>query len=216
MTGLGEEELLNKSMNELVEQGILSRSASLLVLEQKVPVTTTLTTVTGTMLLVSATPVFDQQGNIFRIVTSVRDISELNMLKQRVEQLEGLRDHFEFQMNTLKARFSEDLIYKNKEMEHIVYQALKVAEVDSTVLISGESGVGKRLSVKLSNATAADGRAFCKINCAAIPDNSWNQNCSGMSGRFYWSKKKGTRLFELAHGGTLLLDEIGDILCTAG
>lgn len=214
MTGLGEEDLLNKSMNELVEKGILSRSASLLVLEQKVPVTTTLTTVTGTMLLVSATPVFDQQGNIFRIVTSVRDISELNMLKQRVEQLEGLKDHFEFQMNTLKARLSGNLIYKNKEMENIVYQALKVAEVDSTVLISGESGGGKEIIGELiqRNSNRRNG-PFVKLNCAAIPDNLLESELFGYDpGAFTGAKKEGKPgLFELAHGGTLLLDEIGDI-----
>jgi len=108
MTGLGEEDLVNKTMNELVETGILSRSASMLVLERKEPVTTTLVTVTGTTLLVSATPVFDEKGDIFRVVTSVRDISELNMLKQKVEQLEGLKKHFEFQMNEMKIRLSED------------------------------------------------------------------------------------------------------------
>ena len=77
MTGLGEEELVNKTMYELVDQGILSRSASILVLEQRKSITITLSTVTGTNLLVSATPVFDEDGNIFRIVTSVRDVSEL-------------------------------------------------------------------------------------------------------------------------------------------
>ena len=90
-------------------------------------------------MLVSATPVFDEEGNIFRIVTSVRDISELNMLKQRIEQLEGLRSHFEFQMNQMRVKLSGDLIFKNRDMENIVYQAIKIAEVDSTVLLSGES-----------------------------------------------------------------------------
>ena len=61
MTGLGEEELLYKSMSELVETGVLSRSASLVVLETKQSITTTLVTVTGTTLLVSATPVFDEK-----------------------------------------------------------------------------------------------------------------------------------------------------------
>lgn len=214
MTGLGEEELLNKSMNELVETGTLSRSASLLVMEKREPVTTTLSTVTGTDLLVTATPVFDENGDIFRIVTSVRDVSELNMLKQRVEQLEGLKEHFEFQMNTMKLRLSGNLIYKNKEMENIVYQALKVAEVDSTVLISGESGVGKEIIGELiqRNSARRDG-PFIKLNCAAIPDNLLESELFGYeSGAFTGAKREGKPgLFELANGGTLLLDEIGDV-----
>lgn len=214
MTGLGEEDLLNRSMNDLVQTGVLSRSASLLVLEQKEPVTTTLSTITGIDLLVTATPVFDEKGNIYRIVTSVRDVSELNMLKQRVEQLEGLKEHFEFQMNTMKVRLSGSLIYKNKEMENVVYQALKVAGVDSTVLISGESGVGKEIIGELiqHNSSRRDG-PFVKLNCAAIPENLLESELFGYdAGAFTGAKREGKPgLFELANGGTLLLDEIGDV-----
>ncbi|MDD3853703.1 MAG: sigma 54-interacting transcriptional regulator [Syntrophomonadaceae bacterium] len=214
MTGLGEDELLDRTMYELVEQGILSRSASVLVIEQKKPVTTTLTTVTGTHLLVSATPVFDEEGKIFRIVTSVRDISELNMLKQRIEQLEGLRSHFEFQMNQMRVKLSGDLIFKNREMENIVYQAMKIAEVDSTVLLSGESGVGKELIATIiqRNSNRKNG-PFIKLNCAAIPENLIESELFGYeTGAFTGARKEGKPgLFELANEGTLLLDEIGDI-----
>ena len=214
MTGLGEEELLHKSMSELVETGVLSRSASLVVLETKKPYTTTLVTVTGTTLLVSATPVFDENGNIFRVVTSVRDISELNMLKQKVEQLEGLKKHFEFQINEMKIRLSEDLIFKNKEMEKVIYQAMKIAEVDSTVLISGESGVGKELigDIIQRNSIRSKG-PFVKLNCAAIPENLLESELFGYEpGAFTGARREGKPgLFEVANEGTLLLDEIGDI-----
>ena len=214
MTGLGEEELLYKSMSELVETGVLSRSASLVVLETKQSITTTLVTVTGTTLLVSATPVFDEKGEIFRVVTSVRDVSELNMLKQKVEQLEGLKKHFEFQMNEMKIKLSEDLIFKNKEMENIVYQAMKIAEVDSTVLISGESGVGKEVigDIIQRNSIRSKG-PFVRLNCAAIPENLLESELFGYEpGAFTGASKEGKPgLFELAHEGTLLLDEIGDI-----
>lgn len=214
MTGLGEEELLHKSMGELVETGVLSRSASLVVLETKKPFTTTLVTVTGTTLLVSATPVFDENGEIFRVVTSVRDISELNMLKQKVEQLEGLNKHFEFQMNEMKIRLSENLVLKNREMEKIVYQAMKIAEVDSTVLISGESGVGKEVigNIIQRNSIRSKG-PFVKLNCAALPENLLESELFGYEpGAFTGARKEGKLgLFEVAHEGTLLLDEIGDI-----
>ncbi|HWP98280.1 MAG TPA: sigma 54-interacting transcriptional regulator [Syntrophomonadaceae bacterium] len=214
MTGLGEEQFLNRTMYELVEDGILSRSASVIVIEQKKPVTTTLTTITGTTLLVSATPVFDEKGEIFRIVTSVRDISELNMLKQKVEQLQGLRSHFEFQMNELRMRWSGELVFKNKEMEKIIHQAMKVAEVDSTVLISGESGVGKEVMGEIiqRNSNRHLG-PFIKLNCGAIPENLLESELFGYeAGAFTGALKQGKPgLFEVANGGTLLLDEVGDI-----
>lgn len=214
MTGLGEEDLVNKTMNELVETGVLSRSASLVVLERKEPVTTTLVTVTGTTLLVSATPVFDEKGEIFRVVTSVRDISELNMLKQKVEQLEGLKKHFEFRMNEMKIRLSEDLVFKNKEMEKVVYQAMKIAEVDSTVLISGESGVGKEVIGEIIQRNSVRSKGpFVKLNCAAIPENLLESELFGYEpGAFTGARREGKPgLFEVATEGTMLLDEIGDV-----
>ena len=214
MTGLGEEELVNKTMYELVDQGILSRSASILVLEQRKSITITLSTVTGTNLLVSATPVFDEDGNIFRKVTSVRDVSELNMLKQRVEQLEGLNAHFEFQMKQMQVQLSGEMVFKNPEMENLVYQSMKIAEVDSTVLISGESGVGKeRIAEIIQCHSARKNGPFVKVNCTAIPENLIESELFGYEGgAFTGAKKEGKPgLFELAHEGTLLLDEIGDI-----
>lgn len=214
MTNLGEKELLNKSMQELVKNGILSRSASLIVLEKKKPVTTTLTTVTGKTLLVSANPVFDENSQIIRIVTNVRDISELNRLKQKLEQLEGLKNHYEFQLNQLKIKMSDNLIYKNKDMEQIVYQAMKVAEVDSTVLITGESGVGKELIAEIihRNSSRHNG-PFIKLNITAIPENLIESELFGYeAGAFTGAKKEGKAgMFELANEGTLLLDEIGDL-----
>lgn len=214
MTGLGEKELLHKTMNELVENGTLSRSATLIVLEKKKPVTTTLTTITGKTLLVSAVPVFDETGEIVRVVTNVRDISELNKLKQKIEQLEGLKKHYESQVNQLKTRFSGQLVFKSKVMEDIIYQAAKIAEVDTTVLITGESGTGKEVIAEIiqKNSSRRD-KPFVKLNCAALPENLIESELFGYeAGAFTGAKKEGKPgMFELADGGTLLLDEIGEL-----
>lgn len=214
MTGLGEKELLHKTMNELVENGTLSRSATLIVLEKKKPVTTTLTTITGKTLLVSAVPVFDEDGEIVRVVTNVRDISELNRLKQKIEQLEGLKKHYESQVNQLKAKFSGQLVFKSKVMEDIIYQAAKIAEVDTTVLITGESGTGKEVIAEIiqKNSPRRD-KPFIKLNCAALPENLIESELFGYeAGAFTGAKKEGKPgMFELANGGTLLLDEIGEL-----
>ena len=209
-----EEAFLYKSMQELVDDGILSRSATLISMDTKAPATTTLTTITGRTLLVSATPIFDDNGNIYRVITNVRDVSELNMLKQKLEQMEGLKKHFEFQVRQIKVKESKELVFKNKEMERIVYQAIKVAEVDSTVLLSGESGVGKEVIAEIikKNSSRKDG-PFVKVNCAAIPENLIESELFGYdAGAFTGARKEGKPgLFEVANSGTLLLDEVGDI-----
>lgn len=214
ITGLGEEELLYKTMHELVETGILSRSATITVMEDKEPLTTILNTITGVQLLVSATPVFDANGDLFRVVTNVRDMSELNALKQRIDQLEGLKNHFEFQIKQLTEKLSNRLIYAGPPMENIIYQAIKVAEVDSTVLISGESGVGKELIAQIIHEHSKRHHGqFVKLNCAAIPENLLESELFGYeTGAFTGARKDGKPgLFEVANSGTLLLDEIGDL-----
>lgn len=214
MTGLGEKELLNKTMHELVDTGVLSRSATITVLQNKQPLTTTLDTITGIQLLVSATPVFDENGEIYRVVTSVRDISVLNALKQKVDQLEGLNNQFEFQLKQLQEKLSGRLIYAGPPMENLINQAIKVAEVDSTVLVSGESGVGKELIAQIIHQySKRNEEQFVKLNCAAIPENLLESELFGYeAGAFTGARKEGKPgLFEVAHGGTLLLDEIGDL-----
>ncbi len=214
ITGIGEDQLVGKHMQEIVDEGILSRSASLMVMDKKEAVTTLLVTVKGQTLLVSASPVFDDDGNIYRIVTNVRDVSELNMLKQKIEQLEGIKEHFELQLEQMKLRLSGHLVYKNHEMENLVYQAMKVAEFDSTILITGESGVGKELVAEIihRNSVRRSG-PYVKLNCAAIPESLLESELFGYdSGAFTGAKKEGKPgLFELADDGTLLLDEIGEI-----
>ncbi|MBO8158362.1 sigma 54-interacting transcriptional regulator [Thermosyntropha sp.] len=214
MTGLGEKELLNKTMNELVENGTLSRSATLIVLEKLEPVTTTLMTVTGKTLLVSAVPVFNEEGEVVRVVTNVRDISELNRLKQEIEKLEGLRKHFESQINQMKIKFSGRIVFKSKAMEDIIYQAAKIAEVDTTVLITGESGTGKEVIAEIIQKNSnRHNKPFIKINCAALPESLIESELFGYeAGAFTGARKEGKPgMFELADGGTLLLDEIGDL-----
>ncbi len=214
VTGLEEEAFLHKSMQQLVDDGILSRSATLISMETKAPATTTLATITGRTLLVSATPIFDEKGKIYRVITNVRDISELNMLKQKLEQMEGLKQHFEFQVKQIKIKESGELVFKNKEMERIIYQAVKVAEVDSTVLLSGESGVGKEVIAEIIKKNSARKNGpFVKVNCAAIPENLIESELFGYdAGAFTGARKEGKPgLFEVANKGTLLLDEVGDI-----
>lgn len=214
VTGLGAEELINKSMDELVDNGVFSSSGTIMALKEKKAVTTSISTITGKQLLVSSNPVFDGKGQVFCVVTNVRDISELNQLKKKVEELEGLKNHFQLQLNQLKTKLSGQLIYASQAMENVICKSMKVAEVDSTVLIKGESGVGKELIAEVihSNSKRKKG-PFIKINCAAIPENLLESELFGYeAGAFTGARNDGKPgFFELANLGTILLDEIGDL-----
>ena len=125
------------------------------------------------------------------------------MLKQKLEQMEGLKKHFEFQVKQIKTKNQGTGVQKQRDGK-IVYQAIKVAEVDSTVLLSGESGVGKEVIAEIikKNSARKDG-PFVKVNCAAIPRTSSSQNCLAMMPELYRGRKEGKPgLFEVANSGT--------------
>ncbi len=114
---------------------------------------------------------------------------------------------------TLMLRRTGLVLYSNTMME-LVDVALRVAKVDSTVLICGESGVGKELLAKLIHDQSSRSLGpFVKINCGAIPENLLESELFGYeAGAFTGASKQGKLgQFELASGGTLFLDEIGEL-----
>ena len=133
-------------------------------------------------------------------------MEERNIIKQRYsEELELLR----------KQHFSvKGLVYKSKAMKETLDVASTAAEFDSTILLTGESGTGKEVLAKFiyQNSSRKD-KAFIKVNCAAIPKNLFESELFGyMPGSFTGASSKGKAgMFELANGGTILLDEIGEL-----
>ncbi|HWI54196.1 MAG TPA: sigma 54-interacting transcriptional regulator, partial [Desulfobacteria bacterium] len=106
------------------------------------------------------------------------------------------------------------MVTYSPKMLDLVELSIRVAQVDSTVLICGESGVGKELLAKLIHGQSARATGpFVKINCGAIPENLLESELFGYeSGAFTGANRQGKLgMFELAHGGTLFLDEIGEL-----
>jgi PAS domain S-box-containing protein len=92
ITGVTAQECVGRNMKELVDEGYFSGSGTLLVLEKGERATITLVTRTGKEVLVTSTPIFDDQGNIMLVVTNVRDITELNELEREFKKMVGLRE----------------------------------------------------------------------------------------------------------------------------
>ncbi len=212
--GITKEQCVGRNMAELVEEGVFSRSGTLLALEKQEPVTITLVASTGKEALVTSTPIFDESGNIMLVVTNVRDITELNDLQRRLDHVEELRQLYETELQQLKLASSRRLVANSPQMRELLNLALRVAAVDSTVLVHGESGVGKELVAELihSNSKRKD-QPFIKINCGAIPETLLESELFGYeAGAFTGASKTGKiGLFELAAGGILFLDEIGEL-----
>lgn len=209
---LSAKELVGKHVKELQKEGIFYPSATLEVIEKKRPVELVQTTKSGEYLHVRTRPVFDEQGNLRRVISYSRDLTELYQLRQKVEEMDN-------QLKTYKKELRETyehegLIFKSIAMQKIVETIKKVSVVDSTVLVLGETGVGKsRLVRHLHEVSHRKNESFYEINCAALPMNLIESELFGYSGgSFTGANREGKKgLLESAHKGTLFLDEIGEM-----
>jgi len=216
ITGIKPEEVIGKHMKELVDKGVYSQSVTLLVLKKKKPVTIMHDIKTGKRVLITGNPVFNEKGEIERVVTNVRDITELNRLKKQLEETKELTQRYHMELQELRNKQQEldGIVAKSTEMRKTIEMAEKVAKVDSTVLILGESGVGKEILAKIIHASSRRNNGpFIKVNCAAIPETLLESELFGYEGgSFTGAKKKGKPgMFELARNGTIFLDEIGEL-----
>ncbi|EEL89825.1 RNA polymerase subunit sigma-54 [Bacillus cereus] len=209
---LSAKELVGKHVKELQKEGIFYPSATLEVIEKKRPVELVQTTKSGEYLHVRTRPVFDDEGNLRRVISYSRDLTELYQLRQKVEEMDN-------QLKTYKKELRETyehegLIFKSIAMQKIVETIKKVSVVDSTVLVLGETGVGKsRLVRHLHEVSHRKNESFYEINCAALPTNLIESELFGYSGgSFTGANREGKKgLLESAHKGTLFLDEIGEM-----
>ncbi len=209
---LAAEELVGKHVKELQKDGIFYPSATLEVIEKKRPIELVQTTKSGEYLHVRTRPVFDDEGNLRRVISYSRDLTELYQLRQKVEEMDN-------QLKTYKKELRETyehegLIFKSIAMQKIIETIKKVSVVDSTVLVLGETGVGKsRLVRHLHEVSHRKNESFYEINCAALPTNLIESELFGYSGgSFTGANREGKKgLLESAHKGTLFLDEIGEM-----
>ncbi len=212
--GVTSEQCVGRNMADLVREGVFSQSGTLLALERRATASIQVVSKAGKTALVTSNPIFDEDGNIILVVTNVRDITELNDLQAKLEHMLSLRQLYETELQQLKLVESRKMIFTSNKMNELVRMVLRIADVDSTVLIQGESGVGKELIAEIihSNCNRKDG-PFIKVNCGAIPENLLESELFGYeAGAFTGASKSGkVGLFELANGGILFLDEIGEL-----
>lgn len=211
ITGIKREEVLGKHMKDLVEQGFYSQSVTLLVLQNKKPTTIMQRIKDNKDVMVTGVPVINESGDIKFVVTSVRDVTTLTRLQQELQNTKALSNIYQEQLKHLK---SSNLVVKSPRMIELLSYAKQVAPYPTTILIQGESGVGKELVAEFihKNSKRADNN-FIKVNCGAIPENLLESELFGYEGgAFTGAQSKGKPgMFELAHNGTILLDEIAEL-----
>lgn len=209
-------DLLGKNILELENKGLFSPSVTRLVLEQKKKVSVVQETKAGKKILAVGNPVFNDEGNLHRIIIASRDITETTKLKTELRQMRKISNQYKQELDNFKNKdlFFKKLIYCSPKMDRIMSQIEKIADFSSTVLIYGESGVGKELIAQaLHQLGNRLDKPFLKLNCGAIPESLLESELFGYSkGAFTGADKNGKDgYFKQANGGILFLDEIGEM-----
>jgi formate hydrogenlyase transcriptional activator len=137
---------------------------------------------------------------------------------QRTAEIERLRAMLEIENDSLRQEVRDaqsfgELMGRSAALRHIVEQIDMVAPTDAGVLVTGESGTGKELAAReIHRRSARAERPFIKVNCAAVPRELFESEFFGhVKGAFTGAIKERAGRFLAAHGGTLLLDEVGEI-----
>ncbi|MGM0778769.1 MAG: sigma-54 interaction domain-containing protein [Bacillota bacterium] len=216
LTGIKKEFFVGKSLNQLVSEGIFNDVVTAKVVSRKKVYSTIQRINTGKETLVTGSPVFDEKGDLYRVITNVRDVSELTHLKNELEAKEREKARLENELKQIHASsLNEKLIFQSSSMHKVSKIISEISSLDVSTLITGESGVGKEVVAeqihKLSDRSLTGG--FLKINCAAIPKDLIESELFGYEEGAFTGAKKGGKvgLFEAADKGTIFLDEIGDL-----
>lgn len=216
--GFKREYVIGKKIDELVKNGIVDQAVTPQVLRSQKKVSIiSYREKTKRTLLVTGTPVFDEDDNIYLVVVNERDMTELTVLKEKLESSNMVAEKIKDELSelALQGLKENEIIAESREMRNILDVAAKLSRIEaSNILILGESGTGKSLLSKFIHSTSRRRKKpIIEINCAAIPENLLEAELFGYEkGAFTGAREQGKAgLFELAHEGTLFLDEIGDM-----
>ena len=211
-----EEKLKKLTLDELQDLGYIQNSASMDAFETK---KLSIKYVKGHMdipLLTVSDPVLDSNGEVryvvaFSVDEQLAESISQEMMHSRLESMQLV--------NFLSTEVSkhDTIIAESPKMQEILSFLRRIATVDSTILLTGETGVGKEVLAKyIHNSSNRKNKIFIPVNCAAIPESLMESEFFGYArGAFTGANRDGKPgVFELADGGTVFLDEIGELPLT--
>ena len=167
-------------------------------------------------------PVLNESGDLVEFVGTAIDVTEQTQarieLEKAFEQIKRLKDRLHDENQALREHIDrafmfEDIVGSSPALQTVLSSIVKVAPTDSTVLITGETGTGKELIARaIHKHSQRSGQAFISVNCASIPSSLIASELFGHEkGAFTGAVQRRQGRFELAHSGTIFLDEVGEL-----
>ena len=221
-TGIEPEEVIGRLTTDIIKQGdLFTGGATMDVIKEKKKVFR-LATVTRKkppqVGYAVGVPIFNDDGELQQVVVSSRPLLSLQSLQEDydrfLEEVQGYSKNKEHVRILKDSDISERLVGASGSLRKVWKTIEMAAPTDATVLITGESGVGKEIVAdEIYRLSTRNKSTFVKVNCSAIPANLLESELFGYErGAFSGANASGkTGLFETANGGTILLDEIGDM-----
>ncbi len=214
IVGLTPERLIGKTLGHLIKSNIIPKdSVTEMVFKTKKNMSSLLELVPGSkVILTTANPCLDSDGNLRYVIVNIRNIRELGSMKCDLKQIYTDNGFLSKLSEKIKDYRLREFVAKSQKMLEIVDFILSVADQDLNYLITGETGIGKGVLAKFIHSSGArKSRPFVDINCAAIPADLMESEFFGYTGgAFSGARKAGQKgLLELANNGIVFFDEIG-------
>ena len=217
LTGIPREKMIGSRIQDMVQNGIFDVVLNPRIVETGQKVSSVQNLYNGRTLLLDGHPVKDATGKVAYVVTVIRDITALTELREEITAQRELLETFQNLSSEGASGNQYPRVVQSPVMQRLYAEASAIAETDATVLLLGETGVGKDVVARHihRNSLRADA-PFIKVDCGSIPENLIETELFGyVPGSFSGASKHGKAgLVEAASSGTLFLDEIGELPMT--
>jgi len=216
LTGTSREQLEGKTVRQLVKEGVFNRILNPVIVKEKKPASEVQEFGKEKKTLhLRGFPIFDDKGEVRLVVTFARDISTIRQMRDQIAEQDRLIEQYQGRMaQILGAGHMEEGIFASPAMQSLVQTLIRIAQTDATVLLLGETGVGKDVLARMvhKNSPRKD-QIFMKVDCGSIAENLIESELFGYAkGAFSGASSQGKAgYFEIANHGTVFLDEIGEL-----
>ena len=217
LTGIAREKMMGSRIQDMVQNGIFDVVLNPRIVETGQKVSSVQNLYNGRTLLLDGHPVKDATGQVAYVVTVIRDITALTELREEITAQRELLETFQNLSSEGVTGNQYPRVVQSPVMQRLYAEASAIAETDATVLLLGETGVGKDVVARhIHHNSMRSDAPFIKVDCGSIPENLIETELFGyVPGSFSGASKNGKAgLVEAASSGTLFLDEIGELPMT--
>ncbi|MEI6314988.1 MAG: sigma 54-interacting transcriptional regulator, partial [Syntrophus sp. (in: bacteria)] len=217
ITGINRQEMVGRHTQYMIDNNWVPRAVNLEVLKDFQTRSRIVQYPSGRQLLVTAAMLWRDNGIPAAVVSTLRDLTELNLINEELKNSQVMIERFKKRIEYLEETLGSTnkfFIGQSTDFRRTLSLAKKVAGSDATIMITGPSGVGKDVLAQFIHyqSRRKNSGSFVKVDCAALPANLLESELFGYDkGAFTDARTQGKQgMFELANGGTLFLDEIGE------